>query len=428
MTGQQMKNITNVLLPTDKFVNELDDLGDNLTPGYADDEYDIEFNNDNNNDSDDDKPYDYDETWMHNNKINSFNIVLLSPYKSLRKSFLKFCFEPQIIANRKRTMSYKRYEKQMKCGDKEFIFRYEFKILYIKCYESNYIPDLFDAGLVELIIMLFPIDIFSTQINTKEKEFMDDLDTWLHSSTHWDRFWNKTIPLLGKSLSFKKNIFDSMEDYFNGNNNRINNLNELFSTFNVPNINRLKWINIDTNKKSKLKLRDITFNNKKYKYKYPHIPIYNNNYNGIYEKEDWRLTLTLKVFDYLTEPNTSYFLTCALFSPEKNLCAPTYEMTAQSAYKYGPFSAQNNNDIQLEIEEKPKPEIIQNDIINETPPKLSDSPPIRATSVELAQAETDAVPDTAAVLDDDYQTVIAVSDEPLVPSVPSAPVFDDNEV
>eukprot|EP01084_Bolivina_argentea_P018123 33791_1 len=55
---------------------------------------DIVFNNDNNADSDEDKPYDYDETWMNkNNNKNAFNVVLLSPYKSLRKSFLKFCFE-----------------------------------------------------------------------------------------------------------------------------------------------------------------------------------------------------------------------------------------------------------------------------------------------------------------------------------------------
>eukprot|EP01084_Bolivina_argentea_P101399 181799_1 len=80
--------------------------------------------------------------------------------------------------------------------------------------------------------------------------------------------------------------------------------------------------------------------------------------NTVSEYEDWRLTFTLKIFDYLSEPDVSYWLTCALFSPEKNLIAPTYEMTAQSAYKYGPYAVAANsggdNDVGLQIENKSK--------------------------------------------------------------------------
>ncbi len=130
---ESMSDITNnILLPTDKYTTE-------LTPAYDDYEYDSNFNNGNNEDSDENKPYNYDETWMYKTDINSFNIILLSPEKSLRKSFLKFCFEPEIILNRKRTMSYKRYEKELPCGNNQFIFR------ILECYESNYIPDFMDG-------------------------------------------------------------------------------------------------------------------------------------------------------------------------------------------------------------------------------------------------------------------------------------------
>eukprot|EP00483_Globobulimina_turgida_P002015 UN02017 len=222
----------------------------------------------------------------------------------------------------------------MQCGNgnnNRFIFR------ILECYESNYIPDLFDNQLVECIFMIFPMDIYAHEISNKEIEFMQDLDTWLASSGHWEIFWNKTIPLLDRSLSFKKNAFNSLTDFYEKNNFRQKLLNDLFNKFNVPNINsesKHKWINIDTNPKSKLKIKDRNLS-KKYKFRWPNIP---NNSSGE-AGEDWRLPLTLKVFDDLSEPNTSYFLTSALLSPQKNLIAPTFEATAQSAYKHGPFAA-----------------------------------------------------------------------------------------
>merc|ERR1712176_1251252 len=154
--------------------------------------------------------------------------------------------------------------------------------------------------------MIFPFD--RPSINEIEMEFMQDLDTWLASSGHWDSFWAKTVRLLDGSLIFKK--------------------------YNVTNVTsqKLKWVNIDTNTKSKLKIKD---NGTKYKFKWPKIPKQNNNNDGI----DWRLPLTLKFFTTLNEPHKSYFLTSALYSPQKNLIAPTFETTAQSAAKNGPYGA-----------------------------------------------------------------------------------------
>merc|ERR1712154_307388 len=71
--------------------------------------------------------------------------------------------------------------------------------------------------------------------------------------------------------------------------------------------------------------------------------------------EDWRLPLTLKFFTTLNEPHKSYFLTSALYSPQKNLIAPTFETTAQAAAKNGPYGAkkhsknENNDNIMADI-------------------------------------------------------------------------------
>ena len=142
------------------------------------------------------------------------------------------------------------------------------------------------------------------------------------------------------SLSFKKNTFESLSDYFDANKSRINAIDEVFSQFNVPNIKsqKLKWVNIDTNTKTKLKIKEI--NGKKYKFKWPKIPQQGaSNDDG----QDWRLPLTLKFFNSLNEPHKSFFLTSALYTPEKNLIAPTFETTAQAAAKSGPFDKQSKH-------------------------------------------------------------------------------------
>merc|ERR1712013_133087 len=167
---------------------------------------------------------------------------------------------------------------------------------------------------------------------------MQDLDTWLSGSGHWDSFWSKTVRLLDGSLSFKKYHFASLREYFDASNARKTSLDALFAQFNVERVGTsqsLKWVNIDSNHKAKLKIKD---GGKKLKFKWPSIPQKNAPFS-----EDWRLPLTLKFFTSLSEPHKSYFLTSALYSPQQNLIAPTFETTAQSAAKNGPFV--KNDDI-----------------------------------------------------------------------------------
>ena len=272
---------------------------------------------------------------------------------------------------------------------------------------------------------------------------MQDIDTWLHDSGHWESFWNKTVRLLDGSLSFKKNSFISLQDYFQVNKLRMNAIDEQFAQFNVPNIKsqKLKWVNIDTNTKAKLKIKD-SINAKKYKFKWPQIPQERSDgTNEIDYGQDWRLPLTLKFFNSLNEPHKSYFLTSALYTPEKNLIAPTFETTARGAAEKGPIGsphmAQNSTmaDIVADVEHNPidrkserkkkrkkerekkknrdkdkdknKDKDDYKDDLNvpigakenapNSPASGSGSP---SPSVKLPQARTSSVLDTAAILED----------------------------
>merc|ERR1712244_64635 len=117
-------------------------------------------------------------------------------------------------------------------GNDEFIF------LILECYESQFVPDLFDNDIVQGIIMIFPFD--QPSISEKEIEFMQDLDTWLLSSGHWESFWSQTIRLLDGSLSFSKHHFLSRSHYFEQSKARQNALDDLFEKFNVEKVRSQK--------------------------------------------------------------------------------------------------------------------------------------------------------------------------------------------
>eukprot|EP01083_Nonionella_stella_P119220 356286_1 len=93
--------------------------------------------------------------------------------------------------------------------------------------------------------MIFPFAITSDNALDKETEFMQDLDTWMLSSGHWETFWSKTVRMLDGSLSFKKHTFKTKKDYFASNDARKRALNDLFNQYNVENVYKsqvLKWL------------------------------------------------------------------------------------------------------------------------------------------------------------------------------------------
>ena len=146
MTQQQMTTITNVL-------NESGDIQMDIVEDDEEEEdvkYEVHYDHE---DSDSNRSYDYDEKWMTEDTTSSLTVLVLSPYKALRKSWLRLCVEPEIIEKRSRTLSYKRYEKVMQCGEQEFTFR----ILEGNS-GFNWIPDLLEREMVHCVWMVFPLD------------------------------------------------------------------------------------------------------------------------------------------------------------------------------------------------------------------------------------------------------------------------------
>eukprot|EP01083_Nonionella_stella_P177317 622866_1 len=191
------------------------------------------------------------------------------------------------------------------------------------------------------IFMVFPFAITADNALDKETEFMQDLDTWMLSSGHWETFWSKTVRMLDGPLSFKKHTFKTEKDYFASKYVRKKALNDLFNQYNVDNVYKsqnLKWFNIETNPKTKLKIKE---NKRKFKYKWPNIPKQNDRIED--DKKDWRSPLTLKVFNEMNELNKSYFLSAALYSPQRNLITPTFLSTAQSVARNGPYGVKKDD-------------------------------------------------------------------------------------